>query len=68
MEKNKKKLIVECPHCKTAFQYYTSQFRPFCSERCKMVDMGMWFEEAYHIKGQSFDPYIEIDENEDNEE
>lgn len=68
MEKNKKKLMVSCPHCKISFQYYSSEFRPFCSERCKMVDMGMWLEEAYQIKGPSFEPYIEIDDDGEYEE
>lgn len=67
MGKNKK-LKVNCPHCSLEFLYYSSDFRPFCSERCKMVDMGMWLEEAYAIKGPSFDPYIEQREESDESE
>lgn len=65
MEKNNK-LKVKCPQCSLEFFYYSSDFRPFCSERCKMVDMGMWLEEAYAIKGPSHEPYIEeLDESDE---
>ena len=55
----KKELKVNCPTCKDKFQYYSSKFRPFCSERCKMIDMGHWFEESYSIKGRDNTVYIE---------
>ncbi|MEC7181689.1 MAG: DNA gyrase inhibitor YacG, partial [Bdellovibrionota bacterium] len=29
--------------------YYDSDFRPFCSERCKQIDLGHWLEESYNI-------------------
>lgn len=44
-----KVLKVKCPTCETSFLYYDSEFRPFCSERCKMVDLGHWFEETYKV-------------------
>lgn len=44
-----KKLDVKCPHCKTEFNYYSSEYRPFCCERCKMVDLGHWFNESYAL-------------------
>jgi endogenous inhibitor of DNA gyrase (YacG/DUF329 family) len=51
MEKNimNKKLSVKCPYCATIFSYYDSEFRPFCSERCKMIDLGHWFKETYAV-------------------
>ena len=45
----KKKLAVNCPKCRTKFEYYESAFRPFCSERCKMVDLGHWVQEGYRL-------------------
>lgn len=44
-----KLLKVKCPQCDTVFSYYDSEFRPFCCERCKMVDLGHWFEESYKV-------------------
>jgi len=44
-----KELKVKCPHCKKEFNYYSSEFRPFCKEKCKMVDLGHWFDESYKL-------------------
>jgi len=44
-----KKLKVKCPKCTFEFNYYDSEFRPFCSERCRNVDLGHWFEESYKV-------------------
>lgn len=48
-----KVLNVRCPHCGTKFSYYESKFRPFCTERCRMVDLGHWLEESYRIPEKS---------------
>jgi endogenous inhibitor of DNA gyrase (YacG/DUF329 family) len=40
---------VRCPQCRAEFSYYESMSRPFCSERCKMIDLGHWFEESYRV-------------------
>lgn len=45
----KKNLHVNCPKCKRLFSYYASDYRPFCSERCKDVDMGHWLTENYRL-------------------
>lgn len=47
-----KNLQVKCVHCKTAFNYYASKYRPFCSERCKEIDLGHWLSESYSIPSQ----------------
>ncbi|GAB4010402.1 MAG: DNA gyrase inhibitor YacG [Bdellovibrio sp.] len=44
-----KNLVVKCPYCKTEFEYQSSQFRPFCSEKCRMIDLGMWLTENYKV-------------------
>jgi endogenous inhibitor of DNA gyrase (YacG/DUF329 family) len=44
-----KKLQVVCPTCKKKFDYYTSDFRPFCSERCRLIDLGQWLTESYTV-------------------
>jgi len=42
--------LVACPNCKKLSVYSTSNaFRPFCSERCKMIDLGDWANENYKI-------------------
>lgn len=54
-----RKFEVNCPQCNTKFEYYSSEFRPFCAEKCKMLDLGQWFDESYNIKGQDNSVYIE---------
>lgn len=54
-----KELVVKCPQCNKKFKYYTSEFRPFCSDKCKMVDMGHWFDESYVVEGRNNTVYIE---------
>ncbi len=47
-----KKLIVKCSHCSLEFNYYASEYRPFCSERCKMIDLGHWLQESYKVSSE----------------
>lgn len=42
--------VVNCPTCGTQVEWKPdSKFRPFCSERCKMVDLGAWATEKFRI-------------------
>ncbi len=44
-------MIVKCPQCKKKTKYSKeNQFRPFCSEKCYLIDLGAWFEESYKIE------------------
>jgi len=45
-------LKIKCAQCETEFNYYASEFRPFCSERCKMIDLGHWLTESYVVPSQ----------------
>ena len=40
---------VSCPTCKKIFDFHQSDFRPFCSEHCRMVDLGHWLMETHRI-------------------
>lgn len=44
-----------CPHCKKVAQWENNPFRPFCSKRCKMIDLGKWAAEGYRIPGEKAD-------------
>lgn len=42
--------IVDCPTCGKKVEWNEkNKFRPFCSERCKQIDLGAWAEEKYSI-------------------
>lgn len=47
---------VDCPNCgrKTPFAA-SNRWRPFCSERCKTLDLGAWAAERYRIAGEPDD-------------
>ena len=46
----KKKHVVACPQCgKNVVWGEESPYRPFCSERCKLIDLGQWANEGYRI-------------------
>lgn len=45
-----KKRMVACPNCSNLSEFAPSNaFRPFCSERCKLIDLGLWASEQYAI-------------------
>ena len=42
--------VVACPQCGRPVEWVaTSRWRPFCSERCKTIDLGAWASEAYRV-------------------
>ncbi len=48
---------VNCPHCQKTVQWCEeSPFRPFCSQRCQLIDFGDWAEEKHRIAGEAASP------------
>ena len=43
---------VKCPTCRKNNEWDNNPYRPFCSERCKLVDLGAWATEKYKIEGK----------------
>ena len=47
---------VKCPTCEKEVEWNSdAQYRPFCSERCKMIDLGQWATEEHAIPGKSIE-------------
>ncbi|UOO88124.1 DNA gyrase inhibitor YacG [Vitreoscilla massiliensis] len=47
---------VKCPQCGVAVAWLPeNRYRPFCSERCKMIDLGAWAESEYSIAADNED-------------
>jgi len=41
---------VKCPTCGAAVKWLPeNRYRPFCSERCKQIDLGAWASEDYRV-------------------
>ena len=48
---------VACPTCGKAVPWSAaSRWRPFCSERCKLIDLGEWLSEEKRIPGEAAAP------------
>ncbi len=49
MSRDLSQIIVRCPGCAKRGAWFAGPFGPFCSHRCKLVDLGKWFEEEHAI-------------------
>lgn len=50
-------MIVKCPTCKKPVVWEEVATKPFCSERCRLLDLGKWLDEDYKI------PCVEKDDD-----
>lgn len=53
---DKKELRVPCPRCGTRSPWSANPHRPFCCEKCRLVDLGRWAGEEYRIPGRQVNP------------
>jgi endogenous inhibitor of DNA gyrase (YacG/DUF329 family) len=45
--------IVKCPTCRRAVEWSAaSVYRPFCSDRCRLIDLGAWLTEQHAIPSE----------------
>jgi uncharacterized protein len=57
---------IACPHCGQKNTWKAdNEFKPFCSERCKLIDLGGWASERYRVVGEDTNV---SDEEEDQKE
>ena len=42
-----------CSFCRKSIEWEDNPYRPFCSERCQLVDLGAWFGTDYRIPDDS---------------
>ena len=48
--------VVRCPTCGRSVEWTeSSPWRPFCSERCKLMDLGAWAAEKHAIPGAALE-------------
>lgn len=45
--------LVKCPNCGKEIEFSGNEFRPFCSERCKLLDFGDWADENYALPAET---------------
>jgi len=51
---------VKCPTCQRELDWQHAPQRPFCSERCRLIDLGAWLTEQRGIPGDA--PMAEPDD------
>ena len=48
--------VVNCPQCGEPTEFAPSnRYRPFCSERCRLIDLGAWASDRYRVAGDPLD-------------
>lgn len=47
---------MRCPICQKPAEPRDNPFRPFCSERCKLIDFGNWADGNYSVPAQNERP------------
>jgi len=53
---------ITCPICRKESKWKDNPFRPFCSERCRLIDLGKWAAGDYRVPGEK------LPENDGNDE
>jgi endogenous inhibitor of DNA gyrase (YacG/DUF329 family) len=43
---------MKCPTCGKPIEWKDNPYRPFCSERCRLIDLGGWVNEEYKVPGE----------------
>jgi endogenous inhibitor of DNA gyrase (YacG/DUF329 family) len=61
MPRKKRATILRCPTCRTIVHKKDEDF-PFCSERCRLIDLGKWASGAYVISSPVHDISDAIEE------
>ncbi|RUO26611.1 DNA gyrase inhibitor YacG [Aliidiomarina minuta] len=65
MDKN---ITVRCPTCQKPVAWkQSSAFRPFCSERCRLIDLGEWANEEKVIPGPELPGAVNPDADKEDE-
>jgi hypothetical protein len=61
--------VVRCPTCGRSVEWTErSPWRPFCSERCKLMDLGAWASEQHSIPGDTAEAEEKPREGEESDE
>ncbi len=43
------RLRIKCPACRKEGEWFATPYGPFCSKRCKLVDLGQWLDEEHKL-------------------
>lgn len=54
---------VKCPTCQKSGDWFAGKYGPFCSQRCKLIDLGKWFSGENAISEPLKPEHFETDAN-----
>jgi endogenous inhibitor of DNA gyrase (YacG/DUF329 family) len=54
---------IACPTCKKRGDWFAGKYGPFCSHRCRLIDLGKWFEGEHAISEPLGPEHLEEKEN-----
>jgi len=52
---------MKCPTCGKPTEWKDNPARPFCSERCKLIDFGRWANEEFRVPGAPSEAHVDND-------
>ncbi|MEZ4485130.1 MAG: DNA gyrase inhibitor YacG [Syntrophotaleaceae bacterium] len=50
----KVRTVIKCPTCQESTWWQGNPYRPFCSSRCRLLDLGCWADEEYRVPAGDF--------------
>ncbi len=55
---------ITCPTCRKRGDWLATAFGPFCSNRCKLIDLGKWFNQEHAVseplRPEALEPYADL--------
>ncbi len=45
-------MVVKCPICEKPVVWKDNPHRPFCCERCRLIDLGNWADNSYSLESE----------------
>jgi endogenous inhibitor of DNA gyrase (YacG/DUF329 family) len=58
---------VKCPICRKETPWENNPYRPFCTDRCRLIDLGAWTQGRYRIPAEEVDINLDDEDEEDKE-
>ncbi len=61
--------VIKCPTCRKSGEWLAQPWGPFCSKRCKLLDLGQWLDEGHRVseplRPEHFAGYEDLPEGKD---
>ena len=67
MSAKPKQSMCKCAYCGTTFDRAMTTAMPFCSERCRQIDLGNWLDESYGLPYEGEGTLDRAEEDQDSE-